>query len=240
MPPRSHRTIDRVTQILEIVSGRPDGCTLTELARELDAPKSSIQGFVNGLVHTGYLDEHQRRYFLGPAPYMLTLRANRLPARSVGHADLVELGEQSGFNTLLAVRVGQHVVYIDEVGEGGEIRQTARSRGRRPLIETVSGRVLLAHADEETRHALLANYTDETLIRRFLTEMPRILRTGVAINEQSHLHDLSAIGCGVRDRYGTVVAAVTLTGPPEELLPRLDELADLLRRTTDKWAHSAF
>jgi hypothetical protein len=43
--PQNHRTIDRVTQILEEVVYNP-GVTFAELARALDAPKSSVHGFI--------------------------------------------------------------------------------------------------------------------------------------------------------------------------------------------------
>ncbi|MEL5959574.1 helix-turn-helix domain-containing protein [Streptomyces sp. CLV115] len=84
-PARPHRTVERITRILELVASHPGGYTLTEIATKLDDPKSSIQGFVNGLVDTGYLEELDKRYFLGAAPYMLTLRADRMPARNIRH-----------------------------------------------------------------------------------------------------------------------------------------------------------
>lgn len=43
--PANHRTIDRVTQILEEVVYHP-GIGFAELARALDAPKSSVHGFI--------------------------------------------------------------------------------------------------------------------------------------------------------------------------------------------------
>ena len=37
----------------------------------IQSPTSSAQGLVNGLVSTGFLIEDERRYRLGPAPYLL-------------------------------------------------------------------------------------------------------------------------------------------------------------------------
>ena len=50
--PKNHRTIDRVTQILEEVVYHP-GIGFAELARVLDAPKSSVHGFIRGLQAKG-------------------------------------------------------------------------------------------------------------------------------------------------------------------------------------------
>jgi DNA-binding IclR family transcriptional regulator len=57
MPAHPHRTVDRVTGILETVSLSPRGVTLAELAAALDAAKSSVQELTNGLLARGYLIE---------------------------------------------------------------------------------------------------------------------------------------------------------------------------------------
>ena len=51
--PMNHRTVDRVTRILEEVVYMP-GMTFAELARALDAPKSSVHGFLSGLLAQGW------------------------------------------------------------------------------------------------------------------------------------------------------------------------------------------
>src|ERR671935_2575050 len=80
-----HRTVDRIAAIQETVASRPEGISLTQLARRMDAPVSSIQKLVNGLVATGYLAEVGRRFVLGPAPYVLSVRAGRPPVRTLRH-----------------------------------------------------------------------------------------------------------------------------------------------------------
>ncbi len=70
--PQNHRTIDRVTRILEEVVYKP-GMSFAELVRALDTPKSSMHGFIRGLLAKGWIYENQRRFYLGPAVYGLTL-----------------------------------------------------------------------------------------------------------------------------------------------------------------------
>ncbi|HEU0203136.1 MAG TPA: helix-turn-helix domain-containing protein [Burkholderiaceae bacterium] len=59
--PQGHRTVDRVTQILEEVVYHP-GMTFAELVRALGAAKSSVHGFIRGLLAKGWLDEDHRIY----------------------------------------------------------------------------------------------------------------------------------------------------------------------------------
>src|SRR4249920_1212498 len=88
--PQNHRTIDRVTQILEQVVYNP-GMTFAELARALDAPKSSVHGFIRGLLATGWLYEDKHQFYIGPAMYGLTLATGHIRAGLVTETDLAAL-----------------------------------------------------------------------------------------------------------------------------------------------------
>src|SRR2546422_6851686 len=93
--PPHHRTVDRITGILETVVYRP-GITFSELARALDAPKGSVHGLISGLLATGWLYEEEHRFHLGPAVYALMLAGGHIRAGLVTHADLALLHEQTG------------------------------------------------------------------------------------------------------------------------------------------------
>jgi len=235
MPARHHNTVDRITAILEEVALEPNGLTLTMLAKLIDAPTSSVQGFVNGLVACGYLLEVDRRYYLGPGPYILTLRANRMPARTVDHQDLVALAGRTDCSVLLGVRMGDDVVYVDEVGDSPEVQFVAKARARRPLLETASGKIVLADMPEADLLRFLRNSPDRDLVTTFLREVPMIRETGIAVNPKSPIAGGSAIGARVEDNQGELVAAVTLVGRTEEIQPRFDELAGILTEATASW-----
>jgi len=61
------------------------GVTLAELATAMGAAKSSVQELTNGLLARGYLLEEDRRFHLGPGPFILAARANKLAALSLNH-----------------------------------------------------------------------------------------------------------------------------------------------------------
>jgi IclR-like helix-turn-helix domain-containing protein len=70
---KAHRTVSRVTAILEFVA-QWQGARTHELATALGAPKSSVFGLVRGLVSTGFLINDKGTYGLGPALGNLLLR----------------------------------------------------------------------------------------------------------------------------------------------------------------------
>ena len=192
MPARPHRTVDRVTAILETVSLAPQGVTLAELATALDAAKSSVQELTNGLLARGYLVEDDGRFHLGPGPFILAARTNKIAALSLDHRFVVELNRVLGCNVLVGVRVGDAIVFVDHVGqESPALTYVARTHARRPLYTSAAGKTLLANLPDEEMYRLLDLAGPERAddVRRFLAELPEIRATGLAFNRGTTLAD---------------------------------------------------
>jgi DNA-binding IclR family transcriptional regulator len=235
--PQNHRTVDRVTHILEEIVYKP-GMTFAELARALDAPKSSVYGFIQGLLAKGWLYEHDRRFYLGPAVYGLTLASGHIRAGLVTHADLVALNEEARVPVFLGVQAGDHVFYIDEAGADSFIEMEARTNIRRDPLGTASGKVLLAaRSDAEIKAYLRRRSPEEAdLVNAFIAEYEQIRKTRIATNVQLS-GTRFAIGTTVRDKSGEAVASITLVGRSVDLKPRAKKLSEMLLRHVDSWSN---
>lgn len=234
--PLNHRTVDRVTRILEEVVYMP-GMTFAELARALDAPKSSVHGFLSGLLAQGWLYEVDRRYYLGPAVYGLTMASGHIRAGLVTHADLEALSQETKLTVFLGVQAGDHLIYVDEAGTDDVAGYEARSNIRRTLLATASGKALLAAQPTAKRDAYLRRRgpDEQADVENLLNELEEITRTRVATNLRLSKTRF-AIGTAVRNQLGEPVAAVTLVGPTAELQPRVARLSKILLRHVDSWA----
>ncbi|MFE3828480.1 helix-turn-helix domain-containing protein, partial [Streptomyces sp. NPDC059092] len=93
--PQNHRTIDRVTRIIEEVVYSP-GLTFADLHRSLDAPPSSVHGFIRGLLAAGWIHQDGNRFHAGPALYGLTLASGSFRAGQVTDADITAIHQASG------------------------------------------------------------------------------------------------------------------------------------------------
>ena len=231
--PQNHRTIDRVTRILEEVVYNP-GMTFAELVRALDAPKSSVHGFIRGLLASGWLYEDQHRFYLGPAAYGLTLASGHIRAGLVTQDDLVELHEETGLAAFLGVQAGDHLIYIAEAGSDYVAGFEARSNIRRTLLITAGGKALLAAQPEAERESYLRRRGAEEsdLVDRFLEEFDAIKRTRIATNIRRS-GSRFAIATTIHNPSGNAVASITLVGPTPSVKPRLKQLAELLIRHVD-------
>jgi DNA-binding IclR family transcriptional regulator len=237
--PQNHRTVDRVTQILEEVVYHP-GLTFAELVRALGAAKSSVHGFIRGLVAKGWLYEDQHRFYLGPAVYGLTLASGHIRAGSVTHEDLLALHEDTKLAVFLGVQAGDHLIYIAEAGNDPAAGFEARSNIRRTLLSTAGGKALLAARSPFERDAYLRRRSREetNLVDAFLGEMSEIAKTRIAMNSNANSMRMG-LATAVRGRTGDVVASVTLVGPATEVRPRLAKLSKLLIKHVDGWKNAS-
>jgi len=235
--PQNHRTIDRVTRILEEVVYNP-GMTFADVARALDAPKSSVHGFIRGLLAAGWLHEDNHRFYLGPAVYGLTLATGQIRAGTVTDADLAALQKATGVTVFLGVRAGDHLIYVAETGSHTLTGFGARTNIRRSLLETAGGKAFLAAMTEPDRVAYLRRQppVQRPLIEEFLADYDSIRATRIARNTL-HGGAQYAIATTVHNRAGDVVAEVTLVGPTTVILPRVDQLAATLLEHVDRWQH---
>lgn len=233
---KSHRTIDRVTQILEEVVYHP-GISFAELARALDAPKSSVHGFIRGLQAKGWLYENNRRFYLGPAIYGLTLAGGHIPAGQVTQADLDALHKETGITVFLGVAAGDHLIYIGASGMDALTRFAARSNIRRMLISTAGGKALLAAWPDTERDAYLRRQqpNNPDLVSEFLAEFADIRKTRVARNTRYQGAQL-ALATVVPNPAGDSLAVVIIVGQTTEVAPREAKLRRTLLKHVDSWS----
>lgn len=234
--PLNHRTVDRVTHILEEVVYNP-GMTFAELARALNAPKSSVYGFIQGLLAKGWLYETNRRFYLGPAAYALPLASGHIRAGSVTHADLEELHAKTKVAVFIGVQAGDHLIYVAEAGADPVTGFDARTNIRRAMLATAGGKVLLAaRPDAERETYLRRRRTEEPeLVAQFLDELVDIRATRVATNFRQGGARF-AIATAINNHAGRAVASVTLVGDVREIQPRAKRLGDLLMEQVESWS----
>lgn len=238
-PPESHRTVDRVVAILELVaSAEPQGVRLGDLVRRVGAPKSSVHGLTRGLFASGYLRESNGAYRTGPALGNLA----GLVGASVGHeayADaLEELRDYGDETALIAGRVGDDLMYLAAFESSQDVHYVPRLRERRRLWPASSGKVLLGYlTPEERERHLRQSIADPEGIADAEREIQRIRTAGICLNRGETRPGTVGAAAPILiapDRVGHVLA---FAGPAERLLPHLDDVAAKLQEVARR--HSA-
>jgi DNA-binding IclR family transcriptional regulator len=231
----THRTVDRVTRILEEVVYNP-GVTFSELVRSLGAAKSSVHGFMRGLLAKGWLYEDNGRLYLGPAVHGLTLASGHIRAGVITHADLTQLHQETDAAVFVGVQAGDHLIYIAEEGSDPVTGFDARTNIRRPLLDTAGGKVLLAVQPDAVRESFLRRLSaaEPDLVSQFLDEYQEIQRTGLATNIRRNGKRF-AIATAIKNSTGAATASMTLVGPTTDLQPKSQLLGEILLRRADEF-----
>jgi DNA-binding IclR family transcriptional regulator len=230
-----HRTINRVTHILEEVVYRP-GQTYSDLTKTLEAPKSSVYGFVQGLLAADWLIEDDHRLYLGPAFYGLAIASGHIRAGVVSAADLETLHRDTGLGAYLGVRAGASLIYIAEAGSDLIASFRARSNIRRPILRTAGGKVLLAALPEAELDSFLRSRSkgEQDDVHAFLEMVSSIRETEIAVNV-AEAGSRAGVATLLRSASGQPVASVTLVGPSAQVLPQIDSLGAQLRKRVREW-----
>jgi DNA-binding IclR family transcriptional regulator len=198
----------------------------------MDAAKTSIQELTNGLLARGYLIEEERRFHLGPGPFILASRANKLAALTLDHQFVVEVGEILGGTVLVGVRVGDSIVFTDYVGEESPgLTFAARTHARRPLYTSAAGKTLLANVtdDEMFRLLDLAGPQQAGEVKQFLAELPEIRSRRLAFNRGVTMPGAFMVATPLLAPDGSLIAAISAAIDPAAA-DRLDDLGEKLKK----------
>jgi DNA-binding IclR family transcriptional regulator len=146
------RGIDRVIEVLEFFRATRQPATIGEIARRLDAPRSSLYEIVNSLTAVGILEsiDLQGRIYLGSAVYFYAdAYLASQPLVRKGRDEVIRLAEATGETAQLCMLVGNKyaVAYMQP---GARLFRISSETGVLvPIPWTASGRVLLGNMTKE-------------------------------------------------------------------------------------------
>lgn len=206
-----------------MVARRQNGVSLTELCRELDAPRSSVHGFVQGLVSEGYLmdSEPSGGYVLGVGAHTLLASTSASlveivrPITEVLHRELNE-------TVTLAVPVGRDIAYVSTKRSDHPITYSPLLHTRRHPWPTSTGKVFLAF------DAVGSNWAptdiEQELGPAAQDELSAVRDQGYALNMGESVTDVAAVAVGV-EIDNRLVAALSIGGPRARIQPHLHRSA---------------
>lgn len=219
-----HRTVSRVVGILEYVVSCPNGASLSEIAEHLDAPKSSVYGFVRGLEAEGYLKENTTGHFVFGLGAHTLLASQATSLVELASPAMTTIGSELGETVTLAVFLDHEVTYVHSVPSSQRIGYNPEMYTRRPLWPTSAGKILLATSEdpELKTHVLTSeNLKAETLE----AEIASVRQRGYGLNISETAADVSAFALGLKIG-SSLAAAITVGGPNVRMRPHIEEMVD--------------
>lgn len=220
------QTIQRVAQLIDILSQNPKGMSIRDIFNKVNLPKGTIHRLLSSLLHFGYVrqDSKTRNYFLGFKLVELgNLILNQLDIRKEAEPFLHELAEKTNETVHMVVMDQDEVVYIDKVEmdrNPSGLRMASRIGLRNPPHSCAVGKVLLANLPEESLDSLLKRMTLTKRTENTITdpiqlkEHLKIVREqGYAIDDEENEKGIRCVAAPVRNDSGKVIAAISISGP---------------------------
>jgi IclR family transcriptional regulator, acetate operon repressor len=214
---------------------------VTEIATDLGIAKAAVHRVLASLRfhELVQLDEHTRRYSLGPAALSLGLAAlSRVDVRKFALPELALLSQLTNETSTLSVRVGFERIYLDQITPPREVIMSVSIGVRYPLHAGASSKALLAFLDDaEIQRYLsgpLVSVTDSTLINRdeLVAELAAIRERGWASSSGERQSGAASIAAPVLNHLGAPVAAISISGPKDRFNINSDEYPKFLLEST--------
>lgn len=214
--------LDKAVGVLHSIAESP--CGLAELCERTGLPRATAHRLAAGLeTHRLLARDSDGRWRLGPALSELAAQVSD-PLLAAGAAILPRLREITGESVQLYRREGTSRVCIAALEPPAGLRDTVPVGTRLPMTAGSGAKVLLAYSDAATQQTVLASakFTERTLAE--------VRRRGWAQSAAEREPGVASVSAPVRDRSGTVIAAVSVSGPIDRMgrRPGARWAADLL------------
>jgi DNA-binding IclR family transcriptional regulator len=230
------KVIARAAAVLRALAGHPQGVRLSELATQVEQPRSTLHRIVSALQAEDFvISSAGGRVRLGPGLVRLAA-AERLDLRAEVRPHLEELSARLAETVDLAVMEGDSVLFLDQVSAPQRLRAVSAVGSVFPAYCTANGKALLAELPRRSLQQLLparlAARTPNTITSRaqLEDELKRVRRDGYAVDREEHTIGICAVGATIRDGFGAEMA-VTVPLPAQRFVGREQEIAEALRET---------
>lgn len=230
--PGVHATLS----VLEALVTQPS-LTLSDLATQLNLPKSSVHRVCSVLVDRGWLARNvDGRFGLGIRAFGLSPRTAEYPLVRAFRGIAAELLTRHNETVCLAVLEGDESAYIALEETSQPVRLVTQVGSRTPAFAAASGRVILA---DRAPQVIAAEYAGQALVtptgrrlkgvEELLTILRKIRRDGYAENDEETAAGLYVASVPIRNAANAVLAALTMCIPTSRVTSARREriLADL-------------
>lgn len=237
------QSIERAFNILEHLSGHPNGMQITKLAKVTGLSKSTVHRLLSTLIDLKYVkqDMDTERYTIGYRALYLSrnlLNTSSLIATAKPHfrklvADINE-------TIHLCVEEHEEVVYIDKIESNQTIHMSSRIGSRAPIYCTGVGKMILSGKTDEEVHDIISRIefikkTPNTITtsERFIEEICQIRRQGYSLDNIENEEGVRCIAVPIYDISGEIIASFSVSGPSTRITLEWieSELAEKLIQT---------
>ena len=231
------KTAGRTVELFEAFARVRAPLTLSEIARELNAPQSSCFNLLRALEGRGYLYSVGGNKRLYPTRKLFDLAdsiTSNDPVIPRVQGLLTELRDLTNETVIFGARQGEQVIYLTIIESRQTIRYISRPGELKPMHASAVGKALLMGMAPTERAKFVGKLklqaaTSHTLTTRaaLIADIAQAEARGYASTHGENVADVMAISCPVS--IEGVSYATAIAGPIVRVAPRAPELAGLVQ-----------
>ena len=212
------QSVERVFELLELITDVGGEVTLSELASSTSLPLPTIHRLLRTLLSMGYIRQlPNRRYALGPRLIRLGEAASR-QLGALARPQLVQLAESLEETSNMAVLDGDMVLYVAQAPSRHSMRMFTEVGRRVHAHASGVGKAILAQLDDDAVRAIMARAGMPTPTSKSLGTVELLLKDLLVIRDRGYSIDDGEQEVGVRC-YAVAVpnaptpTAISVSGP---------------------------
>lgn len=216
------RAIERAFTILDLVASKPRGIGVSEIARQVSLPKSTVSRLLLTLEESGAVRRlpHCDDFVIGARIIALTAHVPYAQQLIVmARPYLLELAEATGEAVDLWLLKDKQLCIIDQIPSRYKIQVRNWTGEALPLHASSPGKLQLVYSSELTVANLLAQplerFTAKTITnpQALRQELAQIRAQGYAWTEDELEEVLIGLAAPIHDSQGNFIAALNVYGP---------------------------
>ncbi len=239
--------IDRMVQVLEILSKAPRGISLAELTVMTKIPKSTLFRILFTLQKYSVVSEDPERktFTIGLKPIEWGNAAlEKIDLKVIAHQYLVNFAYETKESIYLTVLDDGEIIIIDRVDTPDVWRIVARLGTRSPFHCTATGQVIVSDLPDEEVNKLirekgLKKYNPRTISSpaELKKKLKKVHKQGYAVADKEYKEDLVAIAVPIYEHSGRVIASL-MTAIQSDHAKRNKKYIDVLIEALKKEAYN--
>ncbi|MGD0727507.1 MAG: IclR family transcriptional regulator [Spirochaetia bacterium] len=230
--------LNRALRVLELLSAKETGASITEISKELGLPKNSVFRIVRTLAANGYLDEHGKSYRLSPK--ILSLGYAAVQSTHLISACLDEmrsLRDEINETIFVGALSEGRVVILEQLPSFQLVKFTIEIGHKVPIHASAPGKVILSFLPPAEQKDLLAHiaftrFNDRTIpsMKAMMQEIEKVQGTGYALDQGEEVSEIWCAASPVFDYREYPIASLWLSGPEFRVSHMdLDKVGTLVR-----------
>lgn len=230
------QSVDRAVSVLEFLS-REGWSGVTEVATGLGVHKSTAYRLLATLKDRGLVEQdlETERYRLGLGlVFLASTVAADLDVVRYARPICQQLSDRTRETVTVSVLAGDEVITVDQMVSSASVLSVDWTGKRLPLHCASDGKVLLAYLSEGRQREILARplrrFTENTIVDPTVldAQLHAIRRNGFGYSLEELEIGLNGVAAPICSKGGTVIAAVSVSGPAFRLtaddVPALGDL----------------